>query len=196
MSNQPTFTSRHVITWGEALDFDAPADAASYQLWSRESPTPAARWISQGGYDIAGDVVIAAPAAALVPAMFESGGFTVGWPALDTLAQAGEREALQVISYLAGGGAFRVDRYAVPTIDAGSPDVIVGQEREILALLIEQRKESAETSGITELTLPDGRQEKYADLGVIDRRIAEVRARIAWYEAAARGQSVPGLTLW
>ena len=195
MRNRPTYTSRHFVQYGESLDFDVIVDATSYLLWAREAPTPGARWIAQGGYNIAGDVVIAAPASAVVVPLFEAAGFTIDWPEIDLIAQEGEREALQVISYV-DGRASMIDRYQVPVIDASSPNVVIAQEREILALLLEQRKEAADTGGMTELTLPDGRAEKYADVMVLDRRIAEVRARIAWFGSAARGVSVPGLRLW
>ena len=192
-----TFTSRRAIQYGEALDFDAPDDATSYLLWARETPTPMARWISQGGYSITGDVVIAAPVGVTVSVapMFEAEGFTIDWPTLDLLAQAGEREPLQVISYK-NGRASRIDRYALPVTDASSPNVVISQEREVLALLIDQRLAASQTSGMSELTLPDGRSEKYADVMVLDRRISEIRARIAWFESAARGVSMPGATLW
>ena len=95
-------TYRHAtIQYGEALDFTTPDGAASYLLWARETPTPMARWISQGGYSIAGGVVIAAPVGVTVAVapIFEAEGFTIDWPTLDLLAASGEREALQVISY-------------------------------------------------------------------------------------------------
>ena len=134
-----TFTSRRAIQYGEALDFTAPDDATSYQLWARETPTPAARWISQGGYSITGDVVIAAPVGVTVSVapMFEAEGFTIDWATLDLLAQAGERELLQVISYETGRAA-RIDRYSVPVIDGASPNVVIAQEREVLALLLDK----------------------------------------------------------
>ena len=172
-------------------------DNYSYQLWARETPTPAARWISQGGYSIIGGVLIAAPIGVTVSVapMFEAEGFTIDWATLDLLAQAGEREPLQGISY-ENGRAARIDRYALPVIDASSPNVVIAQEREVLALLLAQRLAASETAGMSELSLPDGRSEKYADVMVLDRRISEIRARIAWFESAARGVAVPGLTLW
>ena len=188
---------RTTIQYGEALDFTTPDGAASYLLWARETPTPMARWISQGGYSLAGGVVIAAPVGVTVAVapMFEAEGFTIDWPTLDLLAASGEREALQVISYKTGR-ASRIDRYSVPVTDASSPNVIIAQEREVLALLIDQRLAASQTSGMSELTLPDGRSEKYSDVMVLDRRISEIRARIAWFESAARGVAMPGQTLW
>ena len=173
MRDRPTFTSRHAIQYGEAIDFDAPDDATSYLLWAREAPTPAGRWISQGGYSRTGGVVIPPPVdvAVAVAPLYEPEGFTIDWPTIDLLAQAGER-ALQVISY-ADGRAARILRYALPVIDSAAPDVVVAQEREVLALLLEQRLAAAQTDGMSELSLPDGRSEKYADVMVLDRRISE-----------------------
>ena len=141
--------------------------------------------------------MIAAPVGVTVSVapMFEAEGFTIDWAMLDLLAQAGESEPLQVISYQ-DGRASRIDRYSVPVTDASSPNVVIAQEREVLALLIDQRLAASQTSGMSELTLPDGRSEKYADVMVLDRRISEIRARIAWFESAARGVSMPGQTLW
>ena len=34
------------------------------------------------------------------------------------------------------------------------------------------------------------------DIAVLDRRIAEVRARIRWFELAAEGNTMPGVNLW
>ena len=161
MINRPTFTTRYSIQYGEALDFTAADDATSYLLWSRETPTPAARWVCQGGYSIAGGVVIAPPVGVTVSVvpLYEAEGFTIDWPTIDLLASLGERELLQVISYEAGRAA-RIDRYSLPVTDASSPNVVVAQEREVLALLLTQRLEAAETAGTSELTLPDGRSEK------------------------------------
>ena len=197
MRNRPTFTSRYSIQYGESLDFTAADASTSYQLWARETPTPAARWISQGGYSITGGVVIAAPVgmAVVVVPLYEAEGFTIDWVTLDLLAQAGERELLQVISYQTGR-AVRIDRYALPVTDASSLNVVVAQEREVLALLLDQRLAASQTDGMSELTLPDGRSEKYSDILVLDRRISEIRARIAWYESAARGVALPGHLLW
>ena len=50
--------------------------------------------------------------------------------------------------------------------------------------------------GHVKVSTPDGTEVERMPIAVIDRRITEVRARIKWFELAAEGNALPGLSLW
>ena len=66
----------------------------------------------------------------------------------------------------------------------------------MLREMIDQRHEAATTTGLKSLQMPDGRVEDYVSILVWDQRVAELRARIAWLEAAASGDVLPRIELW
>ena len=66
--------------------------------------------------------------------------------------------------------------------------MITAQERQTLQSLLVARDQAVGRSGVIEMF--EG--EKFESLAVLDRRIAECRARIAWFEAAADGNDLPG----
>ncbi len=86
-------------------------------------------------------------------------------------------EPLQIVAFLPG--AVVTYRYVAP-VGAGDPlEIILAHDRELLDAMVKQRAETAATSGVKVLELPDGRKEDYASIEVWDKRIVEVRARIA-----------------
>ena len=50
--------------------------------------------------------------------------------------------------------------------------------------------------GHVKVRTADGTEVERIPIAVIDRRVAEVRARIAWFEAAARGNGLPRAEFW
>ena len=55
---------------------------------------------------------------------------------------------------------------------------------------------AAGTSSIKRRVSGEGIGEEFESVAVLDRRIAEVRSRIKWFELAAEGNTMPGLSLW
>ncbi len=55
---------------------------------------------------------------------------------------------------------------------------------------------AAGTSSIKRRVSGEGIGEEFESVAVLDRRIAEVRSRIAWFEAAANGNILPPMETW
>lgn len=189
-------TIRHAISYGEQLTWCVPDGAASYRAWTRAEATTTSRWVEAGGFDIEREVAINAPDGNLADLMLSAEMASLPWAAVDILAGEGVREALQIISYDSDGFALRTDRYQVPVSQAGDLDMIIAIETQYLGELLYQRQAATSTQGIRDLQLPDGRRETYASIEALDRRVMEIRARLAWFEAAAAGTVLPRNEYW
>ena len=122
-------------------------------------------------------------------------GFTVAWDALREFAGS-QTEALLVIAYVSGK-AIRRTVFRVDPPSSIDPTVIAAQERRVLQSLLRARDESAGQGARVKLDLgDDSGAEEFESLAVLDRRIAECRARIAWFEAAASGDNLPRAVYW
>ena len=191
-------TVRRSIFYGGRLNYEPPDGAAAYRFWTRTAPTdPVSRWQEGGGYDIVNALTIAAPAGntALDGLGVGPAGASVMWESIDAVAAHGVTEAIMVIAYSADREALRADVYSVPVQDTGL-NAVIAQERAVLREMIDQRHEAATTTGLKSLQMPDGRVEDYVSILVWDQRVAELRARIAWLEAAASGDVLPRIELW
>ena len=122
-------------------------------------------------------------------------GFAATWHTLAAAAADGLREVLMAIAY-ADGLAVHKTIYRVPPASAIDPTVIAAQERRTLQSLLLARDARAGAGGIIKIDHGEGAGEEYESLAVLDRRIAECRARIAWFEAAAEGNDLPRSTYW
>ena len=54
----------------------------------------------------------------------------------------------------------------------------------------------AGSGGIIKHDHGEGGGEEFESLAVLDRRIAETRAQISWFEAAAEGNNLPRAVYW
>ena len=160
-------------------------------------------WIIIGGWNIAADEFLPLPeftGSLEAPATgFEhaasADGFAVEWHTLAAAAAEGLREALMVVAYLSGR-AFHKTIYRVPAASAIDPTVIAAQERRQLMSLLQVRDRRAGAGGIIKIDHGEGSGEEYESLAVLDRRISECRARIAWFEQAAEGNDLPAAVYW
>ena len=156
-------------------------------------------WAIMGGWDIAADQYIPLPqftGRLTAPATgFEhvasAAGFAVDWNTLARATASGLREALMVIAYR-NGLATHKTIYRVPAASAIDATVIAAQERRQLMSLLQVRDKRAGAGGIIKHDHGEAGAEEYESLAVLDRRIAECRARIAWFEQAAEGNDLPG----
>ena len=162
----------------------------------RETASASARWVESGGYDIDADAAVIAPNGNIGDVVFTAQMVIVPWLRVEALALLGTSEAFQVIAYNSMAEAFSVDRFDVPVGQSSPLDQVIAEESEFLDLLLNQRLEAADTQGMRQIELPDGRKEIYASLEVLDRRIAEVRSRIVWFSAAASGNVLPRSEFW
>ena len=164
-----------------------------------EPPT----WTIMGGWDIAADQYLPLPkftGSLEAPATgFEQAasvaGFAIEWDTLVSATASGLREALMVIAYQ-NGLATHKTIFRVPAASAIDPTVIAAQERRQLMSLLQVRDQRAGSGGIIKHVHGEGGAEEYESLAVLDRRIAECRARIAWFEQAAEGNNLPRATYW
>ena len=89
---------------------------------------------------------------------------------------------------------FLPERSGQSSVNAAS---VAAQERRLLKQLLEMRSGLASMqSGHIKVKTPDGTEVERMEIAVIDRRVAEVRARIAWFEQAAAGNTLPAAVYW
>ena len=205
---------RHEIDYGEDATWTPPAGAVKWLAWRKtalqsvmgDEPSPgysqyggdAPAWKEIGGYDIAGDAVIEAKDS--VASDFESiataAGARVPWAALVGLGGGLDSEAIQFVAYGADGRAIRIDRYAVPAPNSTDAGTIAAQERRLLQTLLHSRERAAAQGGIRKIGAAEGTGDEFESLAALDRRIAEIRARVAWFEQAAQGNTLPRAEYW
>lgn len=192
-------TYRVAVIVGEDLVFEPSEAADAYRVWKRADPdSHTSGWLSAGGYDIAGAAAIPADDGGALPGLVvEAAEARVPWASVNALMglSGTVAEALQIVEY-ADGAARLTYRFVLPLMGGDPLDRILAQDRELLDLMLEQRKGIAESQGVKKLELPDGRTEEYASIEVWDRRVMEVRARIAWLEQAQGGNVLPRMEVW
>ena len=193
--NNPTVT-RHEIGFGESVRWEPPAGTAEFYVWAKRSADNAAmRWKRVAGWDVANGREIAVPEAT-GNIVLTGPELVMDWAGALVAFDGFDTEILQVTAHDSDRRLLTRDIYSMPrptSIDAGS---IAAQERRFLKTLLDQRTQVAEVGGMAEIADPSGTSVKYADLAALDRRVAEVRARIAWFEAAAGGDVMPRQEHW
>ncbi len=122
-------------------------------------------------------------------------GFSLDWDTLREFTGGLQREALMVVAYISGK-AIRKTIFRVPAPSSIDPGVIAAQERRTLQSLLVIRDKRAGAGGVIKTDHGDGAGEEFESLAVLDRRIAECRARIAWFEQASEGNPLPRAVYW
>ena len=163
----------------------------------------APQWAIIGGWDITANTFIPPPSTAGSPRANVTGfegaasaaGFAIEWDTLAAASASGLREPLMVLAYVDGKAISRTI-FRTPASSAIDPTVIAAQERMYLQSLLRIRDQRAGSGGIIKHDMGEGAGEEFESLAVLDRRIAEARARIAWFEQAAEGDSLPRAVYW
>ena len=161
------------------------------------------QWTLIGGWNIAADEYIPLPeftGPLEAPATgFEhvasAAGFAADWNSLASAAADGLRSILMAVAYV-DGKAVHKTIFRVPPPAAIDATVVAAQERRLLQSLLLARDARAGAGGVIKADHGEGAGEEYESLAVLDRRIAECRARIAWFEAAAEGNDLPRAVYW
>ena len=195
MSRTPT--TRHAIEYGESLVWAPPTGTFEFYLWAKQGADGAAmRWRRVGGYNVASDSPINVPIA--------DGGIPITGPRIDmawgVLLEAFDGfdpEILQVTAAGLNDRLISIDVYALPHPTSTNAASIAAQERRFLKSLLEMRLGIAGLEGAhIRIKDPSGTEVERMELAAIDRRVAEVRARIAWFEQAAGGNIMPRQEHW
>ena len=183
--------------WAAALrtDIMAPMDYTANPGITHGGPTP--EWQIIGRFDIASDIYIPSPKSpATGPEVTASAArFTVPWESLREFAGSIQREALMVVAY-ADGKAIQRTIFRIPAPSSIDPGVIAAQKRLLLQSLLRTRDQRAGSGGVIKLDHGEAGAEEFESLAVLDRRISECLARIAWFEQAAEGNDLPRLETW
>ena len=201
--------SRHELDFGEGLAWTPPAGTSRYHVWGktpafsastdpeagRTAGGAAPRWRQLAGYDVENDAALAV-AGGVSTLTLAAGGVTATWEVLAALFDGLDPELAMITALDASGRAVSIDRYALPAPESTAAATIAAQERAYLQSLLNSRQRLAGAGGIASVSASDGTGMERMDIAVFDRRIAEVRARIAWFEAAAAGNALPRAEFW
>ena len=208
------------LEFGEDASYSPPAEADRWSAFGRTDLMPPMdnepsadmnithggappQWAIIGGYDIAADEFLPpsetrgqphAPVTGFEE-IASAAGFTATWETLAAAAATGLREALMVIAFVDGKATHKTI-IRTPPVSAIDPTVIAAQERRLLQSLLLARDRRAGAGGVIKVDHGEGSGEEYESLAVLDRRIAECRARIAWFEQAGDGNALPRREYW
>ena len=190
-------TYRHDIDFGESLRWEPPAGTAEFFLWAKQTADGSAmRWKRVGGFNVLTDAPITVPEATGA-IQIPMGRLDMAWGDLLMTFDGFDAAVLQVTAHDANARVISVDVYTLPAPTSIDPASIAAQERRVLADLLKMRLGlSAMHGGHVSVTTPDGTSVERMPIAVIDKRIGEVRARIAWFEQAAQGNTLPRAEYW
>ena len=190
-------TYRHDIDFGESLRWEPPAGTAEFFVWAKKSADGAAmRWKRVAGWSLLtnGRIVVPEATGAI---QIPGARIEMTWSDLLLTFDGFDPETLQVTAHDADAKLLSVDIYSLPAPTSTNPSAIAAQERRVLKDLLEMRLGLAGmVGGHIKVSTPDGTEVERMPIAVIDRRIAEVRARIAWFEQAAQGNTLPRAEYW
>ena len=178
---------------GERVRYEKPDDASSYRVYTRVDVN--AEFLLTGGFDdavISASVAVSSDLAAIFDNKFSADGFTLLPDDLDGLRTKVSRRGIHVYAYDSDQCAVRNDIIQVKAGGNAIAEMVV-QEEEYLELLIAMRREATSTSGLRQLSLPDGRNETYSSPAALDVQIQTVRDRIAVYQAYLKGSRFLGV---
>ena len=208
------------LEFGEDANYSPPPGATRWSAFGRSALMPPLndepsgnplishggtppQWAMIGTWDIAADIYIPPSETAGQPRSPATGfediasaaGFTVTWETLAGAGASGLREVLMIVAYLDGKATHKTI-IRTPPVSAIDPTVIAAQERRLLQSLLVSRDKRAGAGGSIKVDHGEGAGEEFESLAVLDRRIAECRARIAWFQQAAEGNDMPRSTYW
>ena len=193
-----TTTRQHRIDFGEPLAWTPPAGAAEFFVWAKTAADDEAmRWHRIAGWDVANNTVETLADAPGSPTLALAGAeVALAWAELLALFDGFDNEIIQITAHDEAGALLARDVFLLPDPTATNAASIAGQERRVLAKLLRRRETIYDVAGIMKVSSADGSALEREPIAVLDRRIAEVRARVAWFEQAAAGNALPRAEFW
>ena len=190
-------TTHHQIDFGESLRWEPPAGTAKFFVWGKRTVSnEIMRWKRVAGFNVATGMRITVPESSgniIIP----SGRIDMTWSDLLIVFDGFDPELFQVTAHDEDMRVISIDIYSLPAPTITNAASIAAQERRLLKQLLEMRSGLASMQGgHIRVSTPDGTEVERMEIAVIDRRVAEVRARIAWFEQAAAGDVMPGVSFW
>ena len=206
----------HEVDFGESVTWAPPAGAARYHVWVKtdghtwfDSSDPSdmtyggnsPRWAQVAGFDVANAAVLDFPVAvAAKPSApdieLTASGIDVGWQLALGLFDGHDPEVMMIMSMTPDAKVMSVDRYRLPTPTSTDASTIASQERRLLQTLLNTREKVAASGGKAKVMQTEGEGRELMELAALDRRVAEVRARIVWFDTAAVGNALPRAEFW
>ena len=193
MNVSPT---RHRVEFGESFRWVPPPGTVRFYVWAKRAPDVGSpRWVQVAGFDIGANAAIDIHGE-VAPFSLGAGGATVSWMGLLSIFDGDDPEVAMVTAQNGAGKVIAIDRYGLPTPNATDASSIAAEERRVLRTLIHQREQYALVVGNLKVGTPDGTTIERMDFATLDRRIAEIRARIVWFDTAAAGNALPRAEYW
>ena len=194
-------TTRHQIEFGESVIWTPPPGTGAFFAWGKHTEINSAmRWRRLAGWDVANNRSVVIPDAPSGRGVqLSSAQVAMIWTDLLVLFDGFDNEIMQITTHAdeAEMSLITRDVYMLPAPTSTNASTIAAQERQVLKDLLEMRLGLAGMhAGHVKVSTPDGTQVERMPIAVIDRRISEVRARIAWFEAAVQGDTMPRAEYW
>ena len=204
---------RHSIEYGETLRWLPPPGTSRFILWTKTDPHTwlddgdpgdrtygggSPRWAQLSGYDIEADAALDLPEAGpeLTAIELTAAGIVVGWQSALAIFDGHDPEVLMVTAADGAGKVIAIDRFRLPAPNSTDAGTIAAQERRLLQTLLNSRERVAAAGGKAKVDSGEGTGHELMDLAALDRRVAEVRARIVWFDTAAGGNALPRAEHW
>ena len=154
------------------------------------------RWRRVAGWNVATGMKVTVPESSgniSIP----NGSINMSWSDLLIVFDGFDPELFQITAHDEDMKVLTIDVYSIPAPTSVNTASVAAQERKVLQQLLAMRTGLADlVGGHIKVETPDGTSVERMPLAVLDRRVAEVRARIAWFEAAAAGDVMPGVSFW
>ena len=205
----------HEVDFGESLTWAPPAGAARYHGWIKtdshtwfddRDPSDmtyggnSPRWAQVAGYDVENDVALDFPVAVNAKPVPDievtASGIDVGWQLALGLFDGHDPEVMMVTALTPDAKVMSIDRFRLPTPTSTDASTIAAQERRLLQTLLNTREKVAASGGKAKVMQTEGEGHELMELAALDRRVAEVRARIVWFDTAAAGNALPRAEFW
>ena len=205
----------HEIDFGESIAWVPPDGAARFHVWTKtdayswfddKDPSDmtyggtAPRWTQVAGFDVENGAALDIDVNVSVKPgpTFDVGaaGVVVDWQSALVLFGGYDPDVLMVTAMTADAKVMSIDRYRLPSPNSTDAATIAAQERRLLQTLLNSREKVAASGGKAKVTASESDGYELMELAALDRRVAEVRARIRWFELAAAGNAMPRAEHW